>query len=100
MPIYEYRCQLCEQQFEKFFRSMRQVASEVSCPACQSVEVQRLVSAAAVHSGPPGSALETAAQESSPTQPPVFGRKELNQALEAKKQLREAARDSKGFETP
>ncbi|MCB0154375.1 MAG: zinc ribbon domain-containing protein [Anaerolineae bacterium] len=91
MPIYEYRCQSCGQQFEKFFRSMRQVAAEVRCPACQGNEVQRLVSAAAIHSRPPGSALETAAQESGPAKPPVFGRKELNQALETKKQLREQA---------
>jgi putative FmdB family regulatory protein len=101
MPIYEYRCQQCGQQFEKFFRSIRQVSAEVHCPACQGIEVRRLVSAAAIHSGPAGSALEAAAaQDSSSTQSPVFGRKELNEALQTKQKLREAAKDPKGFENP
>lgn len=93
MPIYEYRCQTCGEQFDKLFRSLQQAAkAQVRCPACQSAKAQRLVSAVAVHSGQKaGAAAE--AQEPTPAKPPVFGRKELKQALEQKKQLRQSALD-------
>ena len=45
MPIYEYRCQTCGEQFEKLIRSLSQVPREMSCPECQSREVQRVLSA-------------------------------------------------------
>ena len=41
MPIYEYRCEDCEKPFEKLVRAFRE---EVSCPACGSGEVERLLS--------------------------------------------------------
>ncbi len=43
MPIYEYRCEECGEEFEKFLRSMKDEA-EVACPRCQSVKVQKQVS--------------------------------------------------------
>jgi putative FmdB family regulatory protein len=41
MPIYEYRCEDCEKPFEKLVRAFRE---EVTCPACGSGEVERLLS--------------------------------------------------------
>jgi putative FmdB family regulatory protein len=40
MPIYEYTCQDCEAQFEKFVRSMAAQA-EVVCPECGGSHVKK-----------------------------------------------------------
>jgi len=89
MPIYEYACTVCGERFEKFFRTSASAATGVACPACQSQAVQRLMSAPAIHAGnTPGSATTT---ESAAAPPPVFGRKELHQAMEQKRQLKEQA---------
>jgi putative FmdB family regulatory protein len=40
MPIYEYMCQECDQEFEKFVRSMTSRV-EVKCPHCGSVRVKK-----------------------------------------------------------
>lgn len=94
MPIYEYRCQACGQQFDKLFRSLSQIPAEIECPVCQSVEVQRLISAPAIHAGSQGGGdIESAAVQ--PATPPVIGRKELLQAQEQKRQLREQAQVEK-----
>ena len=90
MPIYEYRCNKCGQRFEKLIRSVNQ-PPEIICPQCHSRQVQRLISAPAVHTGgEAGSASEPV--ETTPAQPPVFGRKELKAAQEKKAQLRDQAR--------
>jgi putative FmdB family regulatory protein len=93
MPIYEYQCQACGERFDKLIRSINQVSPEIVCPVCQSMDVQRLISAPTIH---PASArsgsenvTETAASQS--TGPAVFGRKELKQAQEKKRKLREQA---------
>ncbi len=89
MPIYEYRCETCGAEFERLFLSLKQIPAEITCPTCQGTEVQRLLSAPAIHkAGEGGTAVEV--EDTSPTKPPVFGRKELNQALENKKKLRES----------
>ena len=41
MPIYEYRCNQCEREFEKYVPST-QVA--IACPGCQSARVTRRLS--------------------------------------------------------
>jgi putative FmdB family regulatory protein len=41
MPIYEYRCEECDEPFEKLVRAFRE---EVACPHCGSGEVERLLS--------------------------------------------------------
>ena len=41
MPIYEYRCDECETEFEKLVRAFRE---EVSCPDCGSAAVERRLS--------------------------------------------------------
>lgn len=40
MPIYEYMCQDCGEQFEKFVRSMSATA-EAKCPKCGSAKVKK-----------------------------------------------------------
>jgi len=93
MPIYEYRCQACGEQFDKLFRSLGQVPDEVECPACHSTTVQRLMSAPAVHSGESsGIDVEGLKEMSSSSTPPIFGRKELKKAEEKKRQLKEQAK--------
>ena len=41
MPIYEYRCKQCENEFEKYVAG---VATAVACPSCASAEVMRKLS--------------------------------------------------------
>ena len=41
MPIYEYRCNQCEQEFERYVQTT-QVA--VACPTCRSARVTRRLS--------------------------------------------------------
>ena len=48
MPIYEYQCRDCSHHFERLVRS--QDATVVSCPSCQSANLERLLSAFAVDS--------------------------------------------------
>jgi putative FmdB family regulatory protein len=40
MPIYEYSCQDCEAQFEKFVRSMT-AENAVTCPECGGSHVKK-----------------------------------------------------------
>jgi putative FmdB family regulatory protein len=40
MPIYEYTCRDCENQFEKFVRSMTSNV-EVKCPDCGGTHVKK-----------------------------------------------------------
>lgn len=40
MPIYEYTCEDCETQFEKFVRSMAS-AAEIKCPHCGGTHVKK-----------------------------------------------------------
>ena len=45
MPVYEYRCQKCGKRFSRFWRSFSSVdESQVTCPACGSRQVSRLIS--------------------------------------------------------
>ena len=40
MPIYEYKCQSCGHQFEKIVR----LNESPECPACESKELEKLLS--------------------------------------------------------
>ncbi len=40
MPIYEYTCQDCNTQFEKFVRSMA-AEIEIACPHCSGTHVKK-----------------------------------------------------------
>jgi putative FmdB family regulatory protein len=51
MPLYEFRCDDCEEEFEKLVRSASAV-SEVNCPSCGSPKViKRMSSFAAAYGG-------------------------------------------------
>jgi putative FmdB family regulatory protein len=43
MPIYEYRCEECDEPFEVFVRSSSQKANP-TCPKCGSQKVNKAVS--------------------------------------------------------
>jgi len=43
MPLYEYRCKICGEVFEKL-RQTGQADSEVRCPLCESEETERQLS--------------------------------------------------------
>ena len=43
MPIYEYRCEECDEDFEVFVRSPSQKANLI-CPKCESHKVDKVVS--------------------------------------------------------
>jgi len=48
MPIFEYRCLDCENQFEKIVLGS---SEEAECPSCHSVHAEKLLSAFAVGGG-------------------------------------------------
>jgi putative FmdB family regulatory protein len=41
MPIYEYRCRGCAQDFEKYVHGP---STQVACPSCQSGDITRKLS--------------------------------------------------------
>jgi putative FmdB family regulatory protein len=43
MPIYEYRCEECDEGFELFVRSLSQQA-DPTCPTCGSRKVRKEIS--------------------------------------------------------
>jgi putative FmdB family regulatory protein len=47
MPLYEYKCLLCGDQFELL---ILRASQQAACPACQSPSVERLISSFAVSS--------------------------------------------------
>lgn len=47
MPLFEFRCRECGQQFEEIVRGEK----IPSCPSCESEEVTKLISAFAVRGG-------------------------------------------------
>ena len=50
MPIYEYQCQECGEEFEKFVRSMTR-QEEAICPKCGSAETKKAFSVFGVSGG-------------------------------------------------
>ena len=52
MPIYEYTCKSCKNQFEQLVRTMSGDA-KVKCPECGSPETARSLSVFAVSSAAP-----------------------------------------------
>lgn len=83
MPIYEYRCQECGQRFEKLVLSMDREPEDLACQECGGADVRRLISRVSVFSGEGAASGGEAegASEGGQSRPPVFGRKELSEAL-------------------
>jgi putative FmdB family regulatory protein len=55
MPIYEYRCEACGEQFSKL-QKMGAGEGETTCPKCGSGEVRRQISGCSIGSGEKGGA--------------------------------------------
>ena len=55
MPIYEYLCESCGQNYEQL-RRMSEADNSLQCPSCSSSDVHRKLSAFATTSGSPDSA--------------------------------------------
>ncbi|MHB9035656.1 MAG: FmdB family zinc ribbon protein [Armatimonadota bacterium] len=47
MPIYEFKCKLCEERFEILISLSR--IDEARCPVCGSGDIKRLMSTFATH---------------------------------------------------
>lgn len=80
MPIYEYRCKACGEEFSRLFLSIRAAEKEKPiCLTCGSEELVRLISTVAIHtsSSEPSEASEK--QEEEPRRK-LYGRKELERA--------------------
>ncbi len=58
MPIYEFKCEECGKEFEKFVISYSQISS-VKCPECGSEKVVKKVSACAVGGSDSGTSNST-----------------------------------------
>ena len=48
MPIYEYRCNQCNQEFSELLLNLRQI-SKVRCRYCNSKDLTKLISSFSVH---------------------------------------------------
>ena len=45
MPVYDYRCQSCGRAFSRTEKIAEHERSSVRCPACQSEQIDRVLSA-------------------------------------------------------
>lgn len=59
MPIFEYKCNQCEKEFEKLVFAGEE--NNISCPECKSMEVEKKMSATSFM----GSGIGTCATSSS-----------------------------------
>lgn len=50
MPIYEYRCRQCQDEFETLVRNIRD-EGQIECPQCGSTELERVLSLCARGAG-------------------------------------------------
>jgi 8-oxo-dGTP pyrophosphatase MutT (NUDIX family) len=69
----------CGQRFEKLVLTIGREPEALACPECNSEDVRRLISRVAVSVGQSEATSDSA--EAPAARPPVFGRKELNEAL-------------------
>ena len=85
MPIYEYRCGKCGNEFERLFSSHKKMTeSKVVCPRCASKRVRRLMSAPRVRAGDSvdGFEMDTSSE---PGANGLLGRKEINEITKRRK---------------
>jgi len=47
MPLYEYRCNACKEEFEALVRAQDPAPA---CPSCKSADLEKLITAAAMSS--------------------------------------------------
>jgi putative FmdB family regulatory protein len=65
MPIYEYSCRHCQNAFERIIVT-KMDAGEITCPSCQSREVDRIMSRTAAVRGGGGAAARPARRPCGP----------------------------------
>lgn len=56
MPLYEFRCKVCGERFERLMR-FGESSDELACPACEQHAVERLFSTFARSGGGGGGAV-------------------------------------------
>jgi putative FmdB family regulatory protein len=44
MPIYEFRCQKCSEEFQELFYSSQVEVDQVVCPKCHAQQAEKLLS--------------------------------------------------------
>jgi putative FmdB family regulatory protein len=59
VPIYEYRCSMCGERFEKLVRTSSG-AAEVRCPKCDTEKVERQLSVFGINTGSAGGSFSSA----------------------------------------
>ena len=67
MPIYEYQCQDCDNQFEALVFSSDE--TEPACSQCQSVNVVKLMSAGCLLNSAAGASSDVSASAASACRP-------------------------------
>ncbi len=60
MPLYDFKCNECNKKFETLLTSSSQI-SEVTCPACQSKNIQKTISASSYRLASTSSAIPAGA---------------------------------------
>jgi putative FmdB family regulatory protein len=70
MPIYEYTCKKCENEFELLIRG----AEKAACPECGSARLEKRFSVPAAHTGGSGSQLPVCGADDAPTCGPGYCR--------------------------
>ncbi len=84
MPIYEYRCETCGERFDRLFLTMSRIPTEIACPICQGVQVKRLLSVPAIHTGTSEPTEDSSSHEhkaAPPSADPAFLSKDLINTL-------------------
>lgn len=59
MPIYEYKCAKCDNQFEQLVKSMDSKET-ITCPQCGGKKVEKMLSVFAARQGQPAPAAAAA----------------------------------------
>jgi putative FmdB family regulatory protein len=65
MPLYEYHCKTCGDNFEKMVRFNETVVNP-ECPRCQSHETHKLISMVATHGATPSTSSASSCKTSGP----------------------------------
>jgi len=89
MPIYEYRCNQCEREFNQLFLNSRE-ARKVKCKFCGGNDLKKLISAFSVHQTEES---RLASFDTSKSRGDDFYRDSRNVGLWAKKRMKEMGVD-------
>jgi putative FmdB family regulatory protein len=51
MPLYEFKCNKCEQEFDKILTIKEMESVKLACPKCESGDVKKLISSGSIKIG-------------------------------------------------